>query len=92
MRPGDSQGDGFGARERDLQDPLCLLLLVLFLQEQEKNEETVSKVNDHLHFQLKYSISFLKRICKTFDFFASVEYNISATRLDSRGRRPKGRG
>ena len=37
MRPGDSQGDGFGARERDLQDPLCLLLLILFLQGQEKN-------------------------------------------------------
>ena len=30
-----------GLREQDIQRPLCLLLLVLFLQEQEKNEETM---------------------------------------------------
>ena len=41
---------------------------------------------------VEYSISSYKRICKTFDFFAIVEYNISATGSDSRGRRPKGRG
>ena len=43
MRPGDTQGDGFGARERDTQAPLCLLLLVLFLQEQEKNNKLIVK-------------------------------------------------
>ena len=52
LRPGDSQGDGWGARERDLQDPLCLLLLVLFLQVQEKYRQNlrivgiVTKIND----------------------------------------------
>ena len=30
-----------GLQEQDIQRPLCLLLLVLFLQEQEKNEETM---------------------------------------------------
>ena len=30
-----------GLREQDIPRPLCLLLLVLFLQEQEKNEETM---------------------------------------------------
>ncbi len=47
---GVSQGDGWGARERDFQDPLCLLLLVLFLQEQEKYRQNINKVNDHLWF------------------------------------------
>ena len=53
MRPGDTQGDGFGARERDTQDPLCLLLLVLFLQEQEKNNELFVRINDYLSQQRK---------------------------------------
>ena len=53
MRPGDSQGDGWGARERDLQDPLCLLLLVLFLQEQEKYRQNLRKLHDHL-LHLRY--------------------------------------
>jgi len=48
LRTGDSQGDGWGARERDFQDPLCLLLLVLFLQEHEKYRQNLRKRNDHL--------------------------------------------
>jgi len=48
LRPGDSQGDGWGARERDFQDPLCLLLLVLFLQEHEKYRQNLRKRNDYL--------------------------------------------
>ena len=37
-----------------------------------------------------YSIACEKRICKTFDIWLSMLYNISATRLDSRGWAPKG--
>jgi len=48
LRPGDSQGDGWGARERDLQDPLCLFLLVLFLPLQEKYRQNLRKRNAHL--------------------------------------------
>jgi len=40
MRPGDSQGDGWGARERDFQDPLCLLLLVLFCRSKKSTDKT----------------------------------------------------
>ena len=36
MRRGIHKGDGFGARERDLQFPLCRLLFALFLPKQEK--------------------------------------------------------
>ena len=51
-----------------------------------------SPINYNLSSYSKYSISFSKTFCKTFDFFPVVEYNISATRSDSRGRMPKGSG
>ena len=51
-----------------------------------------SPVNYNLSSCIKYSISFSKTFCKTFDFFPILEYNISATRSDSRGRMPKGSG
>ena len=38
------------------------------------------------------SIAFSERFCKTFDICPILQYNISATKPDSRGRRPKGRG
>ena len=38
------------------------------------------------------SIAFSERFCKMFDIWDNLEYNISATRPDSRGRWPKGRG
>ena len=46
-----------GLREQDAQRPLRLLLLVLFLQEQEKNEENDDNINDHLQYKLVSSSS-----------------------------------
>ena len=46
--PGVSKGGGFRAGAAGGQRPFGLLLLVLFLQEQEKNEENDGKINDHL--------------------------------------------
>ena len=37
--------NGFGARERDTQDPLRLLLFVLFLPEQEKYQKVTTVQN-----------------------------------------------
>ena len=49
VRPGGvHRGGWIGLREQDAQRPLRLFLLVLFLQEQEKNEENDGMVNDHL--------------------------------------------
>ena len=42
----------------------------------------------HVHTVYRFS----KEFARIFDIWLSVEYNISATRSDSRGRRPKGRG
>ena len=54
MRPGGvHRGGRIGLREQDAQRPLRLLLLVLFLQEQEKNKENDGKINDHLSYEKK---------------------------------------
>jgi len=48
VRQGDTQGGGFGARERDTQRPLSRLLFALFLPKQEKGKNNIGKENDHL--------------------------------------------
>ena len=51
--PGVSKGGGSRAGAAGVQRPFGLLLLVLFLQEQEKNEENDGKINDHLSYEKK---------------------------------------
>ena len=48
--PGVSKGGGSRAGAAGVQRPFGLLLLVLFLQEQEKNEENDGKINDYLSY------------------------------------------
>ena len=52
--PGVSKGGGSRAGAAGVQHPVGLLLLILFLQEQEKNEENDDKINDHLSDCLSY--------------------------------------
>ena len=73
MRAQGFQRERLQLREQLIQHPFGLLLLVLFLQEQEKNREYDSKINGHLILPSKEKI-------KARNFFllailALIDYN-----------------
>ena len=77
--PGVSKGGGSRAGAAGVQRPFGLLLLVLFLQEQEKNEENDDKINDHLSYQVSLILLHFFSLCKS----AFLSKTVVQKKLDS---------